>query len=50
MAAEFVKAQLLLKPESTLGLPTGRTAIGMYEQLVDTYRNNQVSFSKVTTF
>lgn len=45
-AAEFVAAQITLKPDSVLGLPTGSTPIGMYERL--TAMN--LDFSEVTTF
>lgn len=45
-AAEIVAAQVLLKPDCTLGLATGSSPIGMYENL--TAMN--LDFSKVTTF
>ena len=34
-AAEFVSAQIMLKPNCNLGLATGSTPIGMYKNLVD---------------
>lgn len=45
-AAEFVAAQIILKPNCNLGLATGSTPIGMYKTLVDM----NVDFSEVTTF
>ncbi len=49
-AAELVVAQLTLKPDSVLGLPTGSTPVGMYELLVDKCKSGDVDFSQVTTF
>lgn len=49
-AAEMVSAQVLLKPKSVLGLATGSTPIGMYENLVQRYRAGELDFSEVTTF
>ena len=45
-AAEFVSAQIMLKPDCVLGLPTGSTPIGMYARLAEM----ELDFSKVTTF
>lgn len=45
-AAEFVSAQIILKPDCNLGLATGSTPIGMYEKLVEM----NIDFSNVTTF
>ena len=45
-AAEFVAAQITLKPDCVLGLPTGSTPIGMYARLVEM----GMDFSEVTTF
>ena len=49
-AAEFVKAQILLKKNSVLGLATGSTPIGMYKELVLSYKNGEVDFSQAVTF
>lgn len=45
-AAEFVAAQITLKPDCVLGLPTGSTPIGMYAHLAE----KGIDFSEVTTF
>ncbi len=45
-AAEFVAAQITLKPDCVLGLPTGSTPIGMYARLAAM----GLDFSEVTTF
>ena len=34
-AANIISAQVILKPDSVLGLATGSTPIGTYEQLVE---------------
>jgi len=49
-AANIVAAQLLLKPDCVLGLPTGNTPIGMYKELSDKCSSGEVDFSEVTTF
>ena len=49
-AARFVLAQLWRNPKSVLGLATGATPIGMYQELVDAYKKKQIDFNKVTTF
>src|SRR5947208_2342219 len=49
-AAEFVIKALSSKPDLTLGLPTGNTPLGMYEELVQRYRNEHLDFSMVRTF
>ncbi len=33
-AANIISAQVILKPESVLGLATGSSPIGIYEQLI----------------
>lgn len=49
-AALLVASQVNLKPNSVLGLATGSTPEGMYDYLIEMYRNNEVDFSQVTTF
>ncbi|HZI03009.1 MAG TPA: 6-phosphogluconolactonase, partial [Archangium sp.] len=38
------------KPSLVLGLPTGRTPLNVYRELVALYQKGQVDFSRVTTF
>ncbi len=38
------------RPRVVLGLPTGRTPIPLYNQLVELYRRGDVNFARVTTF
>ena len=48
-AANIISAQIILKPDSVLGLATGSTPIGLYRQLVDWYRKGDLDFSEVIT-
>ena len=49
MAADIIGAQLLLKPDAVLGLATGSTPIGTYEELVRRYEAGRLDFSKIKT-
>jgi len=49
-AAMMLGAQVLVKPDSVLCLPTGTTPIGMYAQLVAAYRRRELDFSRVRIF
>ena len=48
-AANIISAQVILKPDSVLGLATGSTPIGTYEQLVEWYKKGDLDFSHVTS-
>lgn len=48
-AANIVSAQIIMKPSCTLGLATGSSPIGTYEQLVNWYNKGDLDFSEVTT-
>lgn len=48
--ARFICSQLILKPNSVLGLATGSTPIGMYERLGELCAEGEADFSAVTTF
>ena len=48
-AAALIQAQVTIKPDSVLGLATGSTPIGTYEQLVEHYRAGELDFSQVRT-
>jgi glucosamine-6-phosphate deaminase len=50
LAAELVAQAIVLKPNLTLGLPTGHTPEGMYEELVSWHRDGGASFAGVRTF
>ncbi|AGB40763.1 glucosamine-6-phosphate isomerase [Halobacteroides halobius DSM 5150] len=49
-AANIVSSQIILKPNSVLGLATGSTPLGMYENLVEMHKRGSVDFSEVITF
>ena len=49
LAANIISAQVILKPESVLGLATGSTPIGIYHQLIDWYKKGDVDFSRVVS-
>ena len=49
MAADIIGAQVLLKPDAVLGLATGSTPIGTYEELVRRYESGRLDFSKIKT-
>ncbi|WP_195984467.1 glucosamine-6-phosphate deaminase [Clostridium sp. D33t1_170424_F3] len=46
-AANLISAQVILKPDSVLGLATGSTPLGVYSQLIDWYEKGDVDFTKV---
>lgn len=48
-ALEVIK-KVNAKPNTVLGLATGSTPIGMYQNMVQSCRDGKVSFSKVKTF
>ena len=48
-AANIISAQVILKPDSVLGLATGSSPIGAYRQLIDWYNKGDVDFSGVKT-
>ncbi len=48
-AADLVAAQILIKQQSVLGLATGSSPVGMYQELVKMYQEGKLDFSKVTT-
>ena len=49
IAADILEEQLKTKPDSVLGLATGSSPIGMYDELVSRYEAGKVDFSKVTS-
>ena len=49
-AAQMILSQVTLKPNSVLGLATGSTPIGMYENLVKLNKSGDIDFSEVRTF
>ncbi len=48
-AANIISAQVIIKPDSVLGLATGSSPLGTYKQLIDWYNKGDIDFSLVTT-
>jgi len=48
-AANIIAAQVIMKPDSVLGLATGSTPVGTYKHLIEKYNNGDLDFSQVTT-
>jgi glucosamine-6-phosphate deaminase len=49
-AAQLVLNAIRHKPDLRLGLPTGNTPLGMYEEMVKAYREQQLDFTRLRTF
>ena len=50
VAAQVVADLLNRKPNAVLGLPTGSTPVGLYQELIRLHREEHLDFSQVTTF
>lgn len=48
-AANILSAQVIIKPNSVLGLATGSSPLGVYKQLINWYDKGDIDFSEVTT-
>lgn len=48
-AANVISAQIITKPDCVLGLATGSSPIGLYDQLVEWYEKGDLDFSKVSS-
>jgi glucosamine-6-phosphate deaminase len=48
--AERISALVQAKPDAVLGLATGSTPLGVYQQLVQRFQNGEINFSEVTCF
>lgn len=49
MAANIISAQIIMKNNCVLGLATGSSPVGIYEQLIQWYEKGDLDFSEVTT-
>ena len=47
--ANIIASQMILKPNSVLGLATGSSPIGTYKELIKKYENGDIDFSDITT-
>src|ERR1700694_4147719 len=50
VAAQIVAELLNTKPSAVLGMATGSTPLGLYQELVRLHKTEQLDFSRVTTF
>ena len=48
-AANIISAQVILKPSCVLGLATGSSPVGTYQQLIEWYKKGDLDFSQVRT-
>lgn len=48
-AANIISAQVIMKPNCVLGLATGSSPIGTYQQLIEWYKQGDLDFSHVTS-
>lgn len=48
-AANIISAQVVLKKNSVLGLATGSSPVGTYNQLIDWYNKGDIDFSNATS-
>lgn len=48
-AANIISAQVILKPDCVLGLATGSSPVGTYQQLIKWYEKGDLDFSHVRT-
>ena len=48
-AANIISAQVIMKPQSVLGLATGSSPLGTYRQLIEWYKKGDLDFSSVTS-
>ncbi len=49
VAANIISAQVILFPQSVLGLATGNTPVGMYQQLIKWNQKGDLDFSRIKT-
>jgi len=49
-AASLISSQIILKPDSVLGLATGGTPLGMYKELINLFNKKEIDFKLVKTF
>ncbi|PYP49305.1 MAG: glucosamine-6-phosphate deaminase, partial [Gemmatimonadetes bacterium] len=50
LAAQMVAELLNTKPNAVLGMATGSTPLGLYQELVRMHKQAQLDFSRVMTF
>lgn len=48
-AANIIAAQVIMKPDSVLGLATGSTPVGTYRELIRHYNEGDIDFSNISS-
>lgn len=48
-AANIISAQVIIKPDSVLGLATGSSPVGTYKQLINWFEKGDIDFSETVT-
>ena len=48
-AANILSAQVILKPDTVMGLATGSSPVGTYQQLIEWYKKGDLDFAHVRT-
>ena len=50
LASNLISQEIVKNPDLTLGLATGGTPVGLYENLIKKYRNGDIDFTNVKAF
>lgn len=50
ITSEIIISEILNNPNFILGLPTGKSPLGTYKNLIKAYKQKKVSFSEIITF
>ena len=48
-SSNIISAQIIMKPNCVLGLATGSSPVGTYQQLIEWYKKGDLDFSQVTS-
>lgn len=48
-AANVFSAQIIMKPDSVLGLATGSSILGIYKQLIEWYKKGDLDFDEISS-
>ena len=46
-AASIIASQIIIKPDSVLGLATGSSPVGTYQNLIELYKKGYIDFSRI---
>lgn len=49
-AASFIIKEMIVKPDLILGLATGSSPLGLYQNLIEAYQKDLITFDQVKTF